>query len=103
MATPKKAKTKATTTTKKAAKKTAAAKHVAPKKKTASVAAEPAFFEARFTEQSLYWIIFGLAAITFALWLFSLDAKVRDLYDQIDANTYNMSSATYERAAQDKQ
>lgn len=96
MATTATAKTKVTT--KKVAKKPAAARHAAPKKKAASVAAQPAFFEARFTDQSLYWIIFGAAAIIFALWLFALDAKVRDLYDQIDANAYNMNSTVYDKA-----
>ncbi len=63
-----------------------------PKKRlvvTRSSGIDETFFEVRLTEQSLYWIIFGAAAIAFTLWLFSLDAKVRDLYDQVDANTYS--------------
>jgi hypothetical protein len=73
------------------------AKATAHKKTTKKRSATPKqtadsanFFEVRLTEQSLYWLIFGAASIAFALWLFSLDAKVRDLYDQVDANTNSM-------------
>ena len=82
-------KAKTTTTTKRTTKKpVVAAKRVTPKKKAVK-ATEAPFMQARVTDQTLYWLIFGAAAIMFALWLFSLDAKVRDLYDQIDANTYS--------------
>lgn len=72
-------------------------KKAAPKKQTAKKHANNAvtqsqFMEARITDQTIYWLIFGAAAIVFALWLFSLDAKIRDLYDQIDANTYQLES-----------
>ena len=45
------------------------------------------FFKIRFTDQTLYWLIFGTASILFALWVYTLDSRVRDLYDQIDKNT----------------
>lgn len=60
------------------------------------------FFEVRLTEQTLYWTIFGIASIAFALWLYSLDARVRDLYDQVDASTNSMNYST-ERAADEVQ
>lgn len=78
--------------------KATAAKKTTPKKptkvtkvskKSAKPVTQSQFMEARVTDQTVYWMIFGAAAIVFALWLFSLDAKVRDLYDQIDMNTYN--------------
>jgi len=84
------AKTKATAT-KKAPKKSVKTTRQVQSRATTD------FFEARITDQTLYWLIFGAAAIIFALWLFSLDAKVRDLYDQIDANTYD-SSLTIEES-----
>lgn len=89
MATAKKAKPAATT--KKAAKKPTTVKRTT-KKQVMGADAQTDFFEVRFSNQSVYWVIFGIAAIVFALWLFMLDAKVRDLYDQIDANNYNTSS-----------
>ncbi len=85
-----KAKTK-TTTAKKVTKKPAvAAKKAAPKKRAVSTAtAKPQFFQIRITDQSLYWLIFGAVAILFAMWIYTLDGRVRDLYDQIDIDTYN--------------
>lgn len=47
------------------------------------------FFTVKITDQSLYWLIFGIVAILFALWVYTLDARVRDLYDQIDMTTSN--------------
>lgn len=80
------AKPKATTTKKRATKKPVVTKRVASKKATTS---EP-FMQFRVTQQTLYWVIFGAVAIAFALWIYSLDAKVRDLYDQVDANHRSM-------------
>lgn len=95
-------KAKTTTTTKKVVKKPAvSAKRVTTKKRVSKQASEPEFMQVRVTDQTLYWLIFGAAAITFALWLFSLDAKVRDLYDQIDANTYSASSSLDQPAETD--
>lgn len=83
-----------TVTTKKAVKKPVVKrttkKHVA--KKTAD---NTPFMQVKITDQTIYWLIFGVAAIVFAIWLYSLDAKVRDLYDQIDANTYRDSPSLH--------
>lgn len=86
------AKAKATTTKKKVVKKPVAVKRATTKKSVKKTTQEPAFFEMKFTEQSAYWIIFGAVAIMFAIWLYTLDAKIRDLYDQVDANAYNLQS-----------
>lgn len=90
-----KAKAKTTTTVKKVTKKPATVtKKVAPKKKTkAAVATKPEFFQVRVTDQSLYWLIFGAVAILFAMWVYTLDSRVRDMYDQIDMNTTNIDAA----------
>lgn len=76
------AKTKAATTKTSTKKRSTATKQAS---------ARSNFFEVRLTEQSLYWTIFGIASIAFALWLYSLDARVRDLYDQVDASTNSMN------------
>lgn len=61
--------------------------------------AKPRYREARtkdfmviqFTRDTLYWLIFGLVAIIFVIWVMSLQHQVNDLYDQIHAE--KMSSA----------
>lgn len=68
---------------KKVTPKAPAASKSIPKSKAT---AQSEFLTVRFTEQSLYWLIFGTAAILFAIWVYTLDARVRDLYDQIDAS-----------------
>lgn len=107
MATAKKTKAPVTTKTKKVVKKVAkkptTVKHTTKKKARSSTAKNADFFEMRFSDQSIYWVIFGAAAIVFTLWLFMLDARVRDLYDQIDANNYNTSSMQTVPAGSDDQ
>lgn len=99
MAKATKAKTKSTT--KRVTKKpTTAAKRVTTKK-ARRPAHEQQFMDTRLTQQTLYWFIFGVACIAFTLWLFTLDAKVRDLYDQIDENTYNSDPSLYMKADKD--
>lgn len=71
-----------------APKKTVAKK--APAKKSASRAASAsasnrAFLEARFTEQTVYWIIIGAAVIALAAWVLSLQVQLNEMYDSIDA------------------
>ena len=68
-------------TTKKPVAKRPTTKRVVSKKST-----EPPFMQFQITQQTLHWIIFGAVSIAFAIWIYSLDAKVRDLYDQADAN-----------------
>ena len=96
MAKTTKAKTKVTTSTRKTSKKPAVEKKVTAKKKAAP-ATSPQFMQASLTSQSLYWVIFGVAAILFALWLYTLDARIRDLYDQIDQNTMSTDALFYDR------
>lgn len=84
-------KTKSVTTKRPTAKKST------PKKTARSAtkaAAQQPFLEFRITQQTLYWLIFGAAAITFTMWLYTLDARVRDLYDQLDVNSYSLHTVT---------
>lgn len=76
-----------------AAKKPTVVKRTTVKKKSAR-ADEPQFMEARITEQTLYWLIFGAVAIMFAMWIFTLDSKIQKLYDQVDASSYSIEHAT---------
>jgi len=86
------AKSKTTSTRKKTTKKpSTVAKRVTTKKKQA--APKRNFFEAKVTDQSLYWLIFGAVAIVFSLWIYTLDARIRSLYDQIDINTQNIDTS----------
>ncbi len=93
MAKATKAKTKPTTTTaKKVTKKPSTVSKRVSTKKAAAKTQQPPFFQIRVTDQTLYWLIFGTVSILFAMWVYTLDARVRDLYDQIDINTYSADS-----------
>lgn len=90
-----KTKAKTKTPTKSAPAKAAAkAKHKAAKKPAPmplvsfQAADDRPFFEFRVTQQTLYWVIFGAVSIAFALWVYTLDARIQTLYDEIDASTY---------------
>ncbi len=60
-----------------------------------SIRVQPAttqqFLDFRITEQTLYWVLFGAVAIFFTLWIFSVDARLQNLYDEIDARTYSLT------------
>lgn len=97
------AKAKATTTRKKTIKKPAgAAKRVTTKKKS-QAASSSNFFDFRVTEQTVYWLIFGAVSILFTLWIYTLDARVRDLYDQVDLNTYDSNPGLEIQAYESKE
>lgn len=72
------------------------------KKSSTSVAARPAsvthrsfqrsansaeFMRARFTEQTVYWLIIGAAVIGLAIWVLSIQVRLNDMYDAIDTQT----------------
>jgi hypothetical protein len=90
-------------TTKKAAVKKTAPKRPAAKKTTkkssskglrAHIALQPEetdFMTFRITRQTLYWLVLGAVVIMFTLWLMQLQADIQTLYDQIDANSTEMS------------
>lgn len=95
MAKAAKPKTKATTTKKTTVKKPTAkrpvTKRTVSKRTVAKRTEEEPFMQFKLTQQTLHWIIFGAVSIAFALWIYSLDAKVRDLYDQADANISSLN------------
>ena len=86
MATAKKKPTKKSTAAKPSARKT-----LASQKKAVSFASKSdvKFMQARFSEQTVYWLIIGVAVIALAVWVLSLQVKLDDIYDQIDAQTAN--------------
>ena len=89
-AAPKVTKKQVKATKKKALKKAPPINKHATVTKRISKQPEPSqFLQFRITQQSLYWLLFGAASILFTLQLYSLDAKVRELYDQIDRNNYS--------------
>ncbi|MBP7760686.1 hypothetical protein KA093_02730 [Candidatus Saccharibacteria bacterium] len=44
------------------------------------------FMQARFTEQTVYWLIIGAAVIGLAVWVLSIQVRLDDMYDSIDAS-----------------
>jgi hypothetical protein len=77
--------------------KKAVAKKAPAKKassRAASVSNNRAFMETRFTEQTVYWLIIGVAVIALAAWVLSLQVQLNEMYDSIDAtNTSYVSPA----------
>ena len=90
-------------TRKKAAVKKPAAKRPTAKKSTKKSASaglrshialrpeETDFMTFRITRQTLYWVALGAVVILFTIWLMQLQADIQSLYDQIDANTAELS------------
>ncbi|MDQ5932260.1 MAG: hypothetical protein QG649_345 [Patescibacteria group bacterium] len=91
-----------TTTTKAPTKRKAAPRKAAVKKTTRKSVPltsqiglrkeETDFMTFRITRQTLYWIVLGAVVILFTMWLMKLQADVQSLYDQIDANTVELST-----------
>lgn len=91
-----------TTTTKAPTKRKAAPRKAAAKKTTRKSVPltsqiglrkeETDFMTFRITRQTLYWIVLGAVVILFTMWLMKLQADVQSLYDQIDANTVELST-----------
>jgi len=53
--------------------------HVAPRQQD--------FWALNFTQQSLYWVIIGAAVLAVAIYVATLQIKINELYDQVDANS----------------
>lgn len=95
-----KKKTAAKKTTKTAAKKTTAqktantSKPAAAKKKPAAkqpsvqsmkVCKDPEpFMTAKITQQTVYWLIIGLAVMLLGMWILKVQNEVQSIYDQIE-------------------
>lgn len=47
---------------------------------------QESFLSARFTTQSIYWVIIGIVILAFGGWVTYLQLKINDIYDKIDQN-----------------
>ncbi len=65
------------TATKKTAKATV--KRSVPKKTN-----ENSFWQVKFTVNTVYWLAIGIAVVSAALFSYSTNLKVNEIYDQID-------------------
>lgn len=98
MASPKKKTTPTKPTVKKKAtpRKAATKKNVAKRLPLTSQIGlrqeETDFMTFRVTRQTLYWMVLGVVVILFTVWLMKLQADIQTLYDQIDANTSELTS-----------
>jgi len=90
-ATKKKATNKPQARKKVVAKKTTTKRPVAKKSTShaahAHVSAQKAFMKPRFSEQTLYWLIIGLAVLALAAWVLSLQIKTNNMYDDINTTS----------------
>lgn len=46
------------------------------------------FMETKVTDQSIYWIVFGIVVIAFASWILKVQADLQDVYDKIERDSY---------------
>lgn len=46
------------------------------------------FMNTTLTNQSVYWIVFGIVVIAFASWILKVQADIQDIYDKIEQNHY---------------
>lgn len=54
-----------------------------------SQASERKFLQTKFTEQTIYWLIIGAAVIALAVWVLSIQVKMDEMYDSMDAAAQN--------------
>ncbi len=52
------------------------------------------FMEVRITVQTIYWLILALISVAFVMWVYTLQAQIYEIYDQI--NEMNISSSQFE-------
>lgn len=45
------------------------------------------FMDTKLSNQSLYWIVLGIAVIAFAVWILKVQADVQGIYDKIESNS----------------
>lgn len=76
---------KKTSAKKVAPKKPVAKKSPAHKSSAASARSNSEFMQPKFTEQTVYWLIIGVAVIALAAWVLSLQVQLNEMYDEIDA------------------
>lgn len=69
--------TRKKTTTKKTAKATV-------KRSVAKKSPSKAFWKVDFTINTVYWLVIGIAVVAAALFSYTTNQRVNDIYDQID-------------------
>ncbi|MEO5691125.1 MAG: hypothetical protein ABIQ64_02980 [Candidatus Saccharimonadales bacterium] len=45
------------------------------------------FMQAKFTEQTIYWLIIGAAVVALAAWVLSLQVQLNEMYDAIETSS----------------
>lgn len=48
------------------------------------------FMSFRITDQTVYWAVIGILVIALGVWVTYLQVKINEIYDQVDANTYEI-------------
>lgn len=86
MPTKKKPAARKTTAKKVTPKKTVAKKSAASRSAANDYVTRP-FLQAKFTEQTVYWLIIGVAVVALAAWVLSLQVQLNEMYDAIDASS----------------
>ena len=80
-------------TKKRPAKKAAAKK--APRKQSLRsfkvASAQTPFLTFRITQQTLYWGIISVLVLALGMWVIYLQIKINEIYDIVDANTYQLN------------
>ena len=74
-------------TKKRPAKKKTAAKRVAKKQQSE-------FWTARFTFDTVAWLIIGVMVVAIAVWTYKTNSQVNEIYDQIQANNASSDIVT---------
>lgn len=54
----------------------------------------PPFFSFRITYQTFYWLTLCLLILALGIWVITLNMRVQQLYDQIDASSSDTSQTT---------
>lgn len=73
------------TVTKKASAKRTAAKNKSAEMQSFRLCKEPQpFMSFKPTRQTAYWLIIAVMSIAFTAWIFSIQSRITDLYNQIE-------------------
>lgn len=75
---------KKSATKKSTARKSTAKPAARSSKSSVSVSSDSQFLQARFTEQTIYWVIIGVAVLALATWVLSLQTQLDEMYNQIE-------------------
>ena len=48
------------------------------------------FMSFQVTDQTVYWAVIGVLVIALGVWVTYLQVKINEIYDQVDANSYEI-------------